>query len=284
MKLMSFVSDHGPAYGAVTERGVVTLSGALGGRFPTLRALLAGGGLAESATAAADRGAAAVPLDGLTLLPVIPDPDKIICVGLNYRDHVAETGRTETPNPALFARFAGSQVAHGQPMIRPRVSERFDYEGELAVIIGTGGRHITEADALQHVAGYACYNEGSVRDWQLHTSQYLAGKTFAGTGAFGPWMVTADEIPDPAALTLETRVNGQVVQHTTTDMMITPVPKLIAYISTVLPLLPGDIIVSGTPGGVGSKRNPPLWLKPGDSVEVEISGVGLLRNPVVAEE
>ncbi len=146
------------------------------------------------------------------------------------------------------------------------------------------GRHITEADSLKHVAGYACYNEGSVRDWQLHTSQYLAGKTFAGTGAFGPWMVTADEIPDPAALTLETRVNGQVVQHTSTDMMITPVQKLIAYISTILPLLPGDIIVSGTPGGVGSKRTPPLWLKPGDTVEVEISGVGLLRNPVIAEE
>ena len=166
-------------------------------------------------------------------------------------------------------------------MVRPKVSERFDYEGELAVIIGTGGRHIAEADSLKHVAGYACYNEGSVRDWQMHTSQYLAGKTFAGTGAFGPWMVTADEVPDPAALTLETRLNGQ---DTATDLMITPVPRLIAYISTILPLLPGDVIVSGTPGGVGSKRNPPLWLKPGDTVEVEISGIGVLRNPVVAEE
>lgn len=283
MRLVSFISEGRMAYGVVTERGVVDLSNRLGDRFPTLRALIAGDGLAEAGRVAADASEATA-LDGLTLLPVIPDPDKIICVGLNYRDHVAETGRTETPNPALFARFAGSQIGHGQSLVRPRVSEKFDYEGELAVIIGTAGRHIMEADSLKHVAGYACYNEGSVRDWQLHTSQYLAGKTFAGTGAFGPWMVTSDEIRDPAALTLETRVNGQVVQHTTTDMMITPVQKLIAYISTILPLLPGDIIVSGTPGGVGSKRTPPLWLKPGDTVEVEISGVGLLRNTVIAEE
>jgi 2-keto-4-pentenoate hydratase/2-oxohepta-3-ene-1,7-dioic acid hydratase in catechol pathway len=284
MKLVSFTSGGIPAYGAVTDRGVVNLCAEMGSRFPTLRALLAHPeGLAKAGRIAAG-GSAASPLDGLTLLPVIPNPDKIICVGLNYRDHVAETGRTETPHPALFARFPGSQVAHGEPMVRPHVSEKFDYEGELAVIIGTGGRHIAETDALKHIAGYACYNEGSVRDWQMHTSQYLAGKTFAGTGAFGPWMVTADEIPDPAALTLETRLNGQVVQRTTTDMMITPVPKLIAYISTILPLLPGDVIVSGTPAGVGSKRTPPLWMKPGDVVEVEISGIGLLRNPVIAEQ
>ena len=282
MKLVSYVSANEPAYGILKADGVIDLSIRLGGRFPTLRALLAGNGLAEARRLAADLEAD-VDLGDLTFAPVIPTPDKIICVGLNYRDHVAETGRTETPNPALFARFAGSQVGHGQPMVRPRVSDHFDYEGELAVIIGTGGRHISEADALRYVAGYACYNEGSVRDWQMHTSQYLAGKTFAGTGAFGPWMVTSDEIPDPSALTLETRVNGQVVQHTTTDLMITPVPKLIAYISTILPLLPGDVIVSGTPGGVGAKRTPPLWLKPGDMVEVEISSVGLLSNPVIAE-
>lgn len=278
MRLLSFIRPDGsPACGAVLPGGVADLTARLG--VASLRALLAGGRLAEA------RAVTAVdwPLEGLRFAPVIPDPDKIICVGLNYRDHVAETGRTVTEKPALFARFAGSQVGHGQPMIRPRVSERFDYEGELAVIIGTGGRHIAAADALRHVAGYACYNEGSVRDWQMHTSQFLAGKTFAGTGAFGPWMVTADEIPDPAALTLETRVNGQVVQHTTTDLMITPVPRLIEYISTVLPLLPGDVIVSGTPGGVGAKRTPPLWLRPGDVAEVEISGIGLLRNPVEAE-
>lgn len=283
MKLVSFVAGSRPAYGVIKADRVVDLSTYRGGRWPNLRALLADNGLAEAGRIAAD-ASGDLRSDGLTLAPVIPDPDKIICVGLNYRDHAAETGRTETPNPALFARFPGSQVGHLQPMVRPRVSAHFDYEGELAVIIGTGGRHIAEADALRHVAGYACYNEGSVRDWQLHTSQYLAGKTFAGTGAFGPWMVTADEIPDPAALTLETRLNGQVVQHTATDMMITPVPRLIAYISTILPLLPGDVIVSGTPGGVGSKRKPPLWMKPGDTVEVEISCIGVLRNPVIAEE
>ena len=168
-------------------------------------------------------------------------------------------------------------------MVKPAISDEFDYEGELAVVIGGGGRHIAAADALTHVGGYACYNDGSVRDWQRHTSQFLPGKTFAGTGAFGPWLVTADEIPDPTRLTLETRLNGQVVQHTTTDLMITDIPALIAYVSTILPLLPGDVLVTGTPGGVGARRTPPLWMKPGDVVEVEISGVGCLCNPVTAE-
>ena len=168
---------------------------------------------------------------------MIPDPDKIICVGLNYRAHVEETGRTVTEKPTLFARFAGSQVGHLRPLVKPKVSDQFDYEGELAVVIGKDGRHIPAERALEHVAGYSCYNEGSIRDWQRHTSQFLAGKSFAGTGGFGPWLVTADEIPDPSRLTLETRLNGKVVQHTTTDLMITPVPELIAYISTILPVL-----------------------------------------------
>ena len=281
MKLVSFVAGGRAGYGLVQGDGVIDLSARFGKRWPTLRDLLAGNGLAEAARVAGE--ATDFSLDGIELAPVIPNPDKIICVGLNYRDHVAETGRTETPNPALFARYAGSQVGHLQPLIKPAASDEFDYEGELAVIIGTGGRHIAAADALDHVAGYACYNEGSVRDWQRHTSQYLAGKTFAGTGGFGPWLVTTDEIPDPAALTLETRLNGQVVQHSTTDLMITPVREQIAYISTILPLLPGDVIVSGTPGGVGSKRKPPLFMKAGDVAEVEISSIGILRNPVVAE-
>jgi 2-keto-4-pentenoate hydratase/2-oxohepta-3-ene-1,7-dioic acid hydratase in catechol pathway len=281
MRLASFIADGRPGYGVVREDGIVNLATRLGDRAPTLRRLLEAGMLAAAHDR--QRGAPDLKLEAVTFAPVIPDPDKIICIGLNYRDHVAETGRTETEKPALFARFAGSQVGHGQPLVRPRVSEQFDYEGELAVIIGKGGRHIGEADALNHVAGYACYNEGSVRDWQRHTSQFLAGKSFAGTGGFGPWMVTTDEISDPQALTLETRLNGQVVQHTTTDLMITTVRGMIAYISTILPLLPGDVIVSGTPGGVGMKRNPPLFMKPGDVAEVEISGIGVLRNPVVAE-
>lgn len=282
MKLVSFVLQGRPSYGVVKGAGVVDLGARLGHRWPTLRALLAAGALPEAERIAR----AATPdlsLEALELAPVIPDPDKIICVGLNYRDHVAETGRTVTENPALFGRFAGSQVGHLQPLVKPKVSDEFDYEGELAVVIGKSGRYIPAERALEYVAGYSCYNEGSVRDWQRHTSQYLAGKTFAGTGGFGPWLVTADEIPDPSQLTLETRLNGRVVQHTRTDLMITNVPDQIAYISTILPLLPGDVIVSGTPGGVGLKRSPPLFMRPGDIAEVEITGIGVLRNPVVAE-
>ena len=282
MKLVSFVTANGPGYGVVKDGGVVDLRRRFGDRLPTLRALLSAGALPEAERIARDT-APDFPLDGLQLAPVIPDPDKIICIGMNYRDHVAEVGRTVTEKPALFARFAGSQVGHLQPLVKPAVSDQFDYEGELAVVIGKQGRHIPASRALEHVAGYSCYNEGSVRDWQRHTSQFLAGKSFAGTGAFGPWLVTADEIPDPARLILETRLNRQRVQHTTTDLMITSIPEQIAYISTMLPLLPGDVIVSGTPGGVGLKRSPQLFMRPGDIAEVAISGIGVLRNPVIAE-
>ena len=281
MKLVSFETTKGPGFGLVQGEQVADLTGAFAGRASSLRGLLAAGLLAEVEAAA--KAAPKMPFDRLKLLPVIPDPDKIICIGLNYLDHVAETGRAQTPNPAFFARFPASQVGHGQPLVRPRVSTDFDYEGELALVIGTGGRHIKPEDALRHVAGYSCYNEGSIRDWQRHTTQFTAGKTFASTGGFGPWLVTADEVPDPSKLTLETRLNGQVVQHTTTDLLITPIPQILAYVSAILPLLPGDVIVTGTPGGVGMKRTPPLWMKPGDVAEVEISGIGVLRNPVVEE-
>ena len=281
MKLVSFENAGKPGFGVVQGNEVADLTAAFAGRASGLRALIAADLLGEVEAAA--KGAPKLPFDSLKLLPVIPDPDKIICIGLNYLDHVAETGRAQTPNPAFFARFPASQVGHGQPLIRPRASTDFDYEGELAVVIGKGGRHIKAEDALKHIAGYSCYNEGSIRDWQRHTTQFTAGKTFAGTGGFGPWLVTSDEIPDPSKLTLETRLNGQVVQHTTTDLLITPVPQIIAYVSTILPLLPGDVIVTGTPGGVGMKRTPPLWMKPGDVAEVEISGIGVLRNPVVEE-
>jgi 2-keto-4-pentenoate hydratase/2-oxohepta-3-ene-1,7-dioic acid hydratase in catechol pathway len=282
MKLVSFVTAKGPAYGVVKDGGVVDLRRRLGDRLPTLRALISAGALPEAECLARD-ASPDFPLDGLQLAPVIPDPDKIICIGMNYRDHVAEVGRTVTEKPALFARFAGSQVAHLQPLVKPAVSDEFDYEGELAVVIGKQGRHIPAEHAFEYVAGYSCYNEGSVRDWQRHTSQFLAGKSFAGTGAFGPWLVTADEIPDPSRLTLETRLNSKVVQHTTTDLMITSIPEQIAYISIILPLLPGDVIISGTPGGVGLKRSPQLFMRPGDIAEVEISDIGVLRNPVIAE-
>lgn len=280
MKFASFTHAGKAGYGLVTDGGIVDLAR----RFPeapTLRAFIAGG---------LDRAAALVgaPADfalaDVTLAPVIPDPDKIVCVGLNYHDHVVETGRTVTPNPMLFARYAGSQVGDGEALVKPLESDEFDYEGELAVIIGKGGRRISEADALSHVAGYACYNDASVRDWQRHTSQFMPGKTFAATGGFGPWMVSADEIGDPTRLTLATRLNGAEVQRTTVDLMITPIPTLIAYTSTILPLQPGDVIVSGTPGGVGARRTPKLFMKDGDVVEVEVSGIGVLRNPVVAEK
>ena len=283
MKLVSFVLDGKTAFGAVKAGGLVNLTPHFADQgIVTLRGLLAAGSLA-TAREILREAEPDVAFEGVTFLPVIPDPDKIICIGLNYRDHVAETGRQVTAKPALFGRFAGSQVGHLQPMIKPRVSEEFDYEGELAVVIGTTGRHISPALALGHVAGYACYNEGSVRDWQRHTGQFLAGKTFAGTGAFGPWLVTTDEIPDPSVLKIETRLNGQVVQQSGTDMMINGVAELVAYCSAILPLLPGDVIVTGTPAGVGAKRNPPLWLRPGDTVEVEISGIGYLRTPIAEE-
>jgi 2-keto-4-pentenoate hydratase/2-oxohepta-3-ene-1,7-dioic acid hydratase in catechol pathway len=281
MKLLSFIVDGRPSFGAVKDNGVVDL-GARMANCTTLRQLLEAGRLAEAAKLAASV-APGHPLDKVSFAPVIPDPGKIICVGLNYRDHVAETGRTVTEKPALFARFACSQVGHLQPIVKPRVSDDFDYEGELGLVIGKAGRHIPADRALDYVAGYSCYNEGSIRDWQRHTSQFLAGKTFAESGGFGPWLVTTDEIPDPSKLTLQTRLNGNVVQDTTTDLLITAIPELIAYTSTICPLAPGDVIVTGTPGGVGAKRTPPLWMRPGDTVEVEISGIGTLRNTVIAE-
>ncbi len=276
MKLCSFTAGGRPGWGLVTEAGIVDL--ARRGLAPSLRDFLAQGDLAPAAALAGERPDHA--FDAVDHAPVIPNPDKIICVGLNYHDHIRETGREETPNPVLFARYAGSQVGHGQPLVRPPESDQFDYEGELAVIIGREGRRIPQAQALAHVAGYACYNDASVRDWQKHTHQFMPGKTFAGTGGFGPWMVTADEIPDPAALHLQTRLNGQVVQDTDLTLLIASVPRLIAYCSTILPLLPGDVIVSGTPGGVGARRTPPLWMRHGDICEVEISGIGTLSNPV----
>lgn len=280
MKLCSFKHTGTAGYGLVTDKGIVDLSRRFSDQ-PTLRDFIAAGLIAKAKSLANEPADFA--LADVLLEPVIPNPDKIICVGLNYHNHVEETGNTVTEKPLLFPRFAGSQIGHGAALIKPLESDKFDFEGEMAVIIGTGGRRISKAAALIHIAGYACYNDGSVRDWQRHTSQYTAGKNFAGTGAFGPWMVTADEIPDPTKLTLTTRLNGQEVQKTSTSLMINDIPSLIAYCSTVLPLVPGDVIVSGTPGGVGARREPPLWMKDGDVAEVEISGIGILSNPVQAE-
>lgn len=278
MKFLSFAAAHQSSYGYLVEDGIVDLGRRLAGRADDLRALLAHPD--PVALALEVGGTADYRLEEITLLPVIPNPQQIFCVGLNYADHVAETNRQSTEQPMIFLRVPASQVGHGQPLLRPRESDRFDYEGEIAVIIGKPGRRIREADAWDHIAGYACYNDGSVRDWQLHTAQWGPGKNFYRTGGFGPWMVTSDEIGPDEEMTLITRVNGVELQRASTRQLIHSIPKLIAYLSTITPLAPGDVIVTGTPGGIGLKRTPPLFLKPGDKVEVEIDRIGTLVNGV----
>jgi len=278
MKLATVRTSRGPTYGIVTDNGFVDLGARLGSRYPDLKSLIAARAFAEAQKLVAEKPD--VPLAELTWLPVIPNPGKILCVGLNYQDHVAETGRDNTEQPAFFIRVAESQVGHQQPLLRPKESTHLDFEAEIAVIIGKAGRRIPQSEAWDYVAGYSCYNDGSVRDWQRHTVQWTAGKNFAQTGAFGPWMVTADEIPPNTRLTLSCRLNGERMQHATTDQMIFKIPKLIEYCSTWTPLSPGDVLVTGTPGGVGSRRNPPIWMKAGDRVEIEIDKVGVLENTV----
>lgn len=220
----------------------------------------------------------------MVFLPPLRQPPKIICVGLNYRDHSAESDYEQPAYPTLFGRFATSLVGHGQPIVRPTVSEQLDYEGELAAVIGLGGRHIRVEDALKHVCGWSIFNEASIRDYQFKSPQWTMGKNFDGTGAFGPAFVTADELPEGArGLRLETRLNGTVVQSASTSDMVFDVATQIAVISEGVTLQPGDVIVTGTPAGVGLARKPPLWMKPGDVVEVEIEQIGVLRNPVIAE-
>jgi 2-keto-4-pentenoate hydratase/2-oxohepta-3-ene-1,7-dioic acid hydratase in catechol pathway len=277
MKIASFKVGSAASYGLVKDGGVIDAGRRLKS-FPTLKSLLAGGSLDDLHKLQGERPD--YPLASLELLPTVPDPDKIFCIGVNYATHLAESGHPTPPHPMIFTRFANSQVGSGQPMIRPPESERFEYEGELAVIIGKGGRRIPRDRAAQHVAGYACYNDGSIRDWQRHTSQFTPGKNFAGTGGFGPWMVTIDEIPDVSKQTIATRVNGMEVQAAPISDLVFDVPTLIAYCSTFTELVSGDVIVTGTTGGVGAYRVPPLWLKHGDVVEVEVSGIGILRNPV----
>jgi 2-keto-4-pentenoate hydratase/2-oxohepta-3-ene-1,7-dioic acid hydratase in catechol pathway len=230
--------------------------------------------------------AAGTPIDPAAVewLPPLARPGKIVCVGLNYADHTAESGFQQPDYPTLFARFATTLVGHGAPVVRPRVSEQFDYEGELVAIIGKGGRHIPRETALDHVFGWSIFNDVSVRDYQFKSPQWTMGKNFDATGAFGPLLVTADELPPGGrGLTLETRLNGTVVQHASTDDLIFDVASLIAVVSEGITLEPGDLIVTGTPSGVGAARKPPLWMKPGDLCEVEIEGLGILANRVVDE-
>lgn len=217
------------------------------------------------------------------LLPVVPNPGKILCIGLNYATHVAETGRDQKEHPAVFTRWADTLVADGEPMVCPKESIRFDYEGELAVVIGKGGRRISRDKAMAHVAGYAVFNDGSIRDWQRHNIQFTPGKNFPGTGGFGPALVTPDTVGDLASQRVQTRLNGQLVQDQPISDLIWDIPFLIEYCSTFTELAPGDVIATGTPGGVGDKRTPPLYMKAGDRIEVSIGVIGTLTNPVVAE-
>jgi 2-keto-4-pentenoate hydratase/2-oxohepta-3-ene-1,7-dioic acid hydratase in catechol pathway len=281
MRLASYVAGGKPCFGVVAGDGVVTMNDRLGGRFATLRDALAGGAPPEIRKAA-EGAKPDHALADVRLLPAIPNPEKILCVGINYKSHAAEHGGEAPKLPNIFTRFVNTLVPPGGDMIRPKVSTSFDFEGELAVIIGRSGRHIKAENALDYVAGYTCFCDATVRDFTKYS--LVASKNFAGTGPLGPWIVTSDEIPDPTKLTLTTRLNGQQMQHSGTDMLIHSIPAIIAFCSVFTPLTPGDVIATGTPDGIGAKRNPPVWMKAGDVLEVEISGIGTLRTTIADEK
>ena len=275
MKLASYVAGGKQCYGAVKDGGVVTMRG-----HASLRDALEAGAIEGMRTAAA----AAKPdfkLSDIRFLPVIPNPRKILCAGVNYKSHAAEVGRELPKQPSMFIRFTDTLIGHDGEMIRPKLSDNFDFEGELTMAIGKGGRHIPIDRALDHVLGYTIFVDGSVRDYQKFS--VTSGKNWPGTGPLGPWIVTSDEIPDPGSLTLTTRLNGQEVQHSGTDMLIHDIPAIISFCSMFTPLAPGDIIATSTPEGVGHRRNPPVWMKPGDVLEVEITKIGVLRTRIVDE-
>jgi 2-keto-4-pentenoate hydratase/2-oxohepta-3-ene-1,7-dioic acid hydratase in catechol pathway len=278
MKLLSFTAEGRDYFGAISGDGVVTLNDKVGQ--PALRAALAAGAMEAMRKAAKEARPDRKPGD-ITFLPVIPEPNKILCAGINYRSHAAETGRELPKQPSMFVRFTDTLVGHDGELIRPKISDNFDFEGELAIVIGKSGRYIKIEKALDHVAGYTCFVDGSVRDYQKFS--VTSGKNFPGTGPLGPWLVTTDEIPDPSKLTLMTRLNGTEVQHSPTDLLIYSVPHIIAFCSDFTALSPGDVIATGTPEGVGMRRTPPLWMKAGDVLEVEITGIGTLRSRVVDE-
>ena len=273
MRLSSFRRPNGaPSYGRIEGETIVDLGGADGGY---LKDALASGRLGDPGESRA--------LSDVVLLPAIPNPGKVLCVGLNYATHVKETGREQKEHPAIFTRWADTLVADGQPLLKPRETSRFDYEGELAIIIGKGGRRIPRDRALDHVAGFTCFNDGSARDWQRHNIQFTPGKNFPATGGFGPALVTPDEVPDLKSQRVVTRLNGEVVQDQPISDMIWDVGAIIEYCSTFTELQRGDVIATGTPGGVGDKREPPLYMNDGDLVEVEIGVIGTLRNRVIDE-
>jgi 5-carboxymethyl-2-hydroxymuconate isomerase len=282
MKLISFRIQGVDRFGAVVGDGIVDMTQRLGPEIGTLRAALAADALPRMRALA--RGATDFKLADVTLLPPIVDPEKIICVGVNYglRNEEYKDGSAAPAYPSVFPRFPGSFVGHGQGLVRPRESEQLDYEGEIAIVIGRGGRRIAEADAESHIAGLTCANEGTVRDWVRHGKfNVTQGKNFDASGAIGPWLVTADAFDGFDKLTVTTRVNGEVRQHDTTANLMFTFRRLISYISIWTTLKPGDVISTGTPIGAGARFDPPRFLRPGDRVEVEVSGVGVLSNPVI---
>jgi 2-keto-4-pentenoate hydratase/2-oxohepta-3-ene-1,7-dioic acid hydratase in catechol pathway len=269
-------------YGLVTDAGFVDLSARHGEIWPTLRAAITAGDLSKLVEAGSGLSAD-MSLDAITYAIPVPDAEKIICVGVNYPDRNAEykDGQEAPPNPSLFPRFARSFVGHGAALHRPPESPQLDYEGEVVLVIGREGRRIAEADALDHVAAMTLCNEGTIRDWVRHAKfNVTQGKNFDGSGAIGPWLVPFEREEQLADIALTTRVNGEVRQSDRTSRMLFPFRRLIAYISTFTTLVPGDMIVTGTPTGAGARFDPPVWLKPGDEVEVEAEGIGILRNPI----
>ena len=281
MRFVSFETQGQATYGLWNDdTSWVRAPESFTSRYPDLKSVIAANQL-EELEAAARQANQVVLASQSRLLPVIPNPSKIFCVGLNYKSHVAEMKRADSEQPAIFTRFADSLSAHAAPLPKPKATARFDFEGELAVIIGKGGRNIAQADAFEHIAGYACFNDGTARDWQRHTHQWTPGKNFPATGPLGPFMASRKDIPDVNGLTLESRLNGQVMQRASLADLIFTLPVIIEYLSGFTLLSPGDIIATGTPGGVGDKREPPIYMKAGDVIEVEITGLGTLRNVVV---
>jgi 2-keto-4-pentenoate hydratase/2-oxohepta-3-ene-1,7-dioic acid hydratase in catechol pathway len=279
VRWITFERSGRVSYGIVVGDGIVDV-GATRPSERTLKDLLASGDLAKAGAEATKRKPDHKLAD-IRYLPVITNPDKILCVGINYKAHQEETRRDPTSHPTIFVRFAGAQIGHDQPMIKPNESDQLDYEGEIALVIGRRARRVAKANALDCVAGFSCYNDGSVRDFQRHTTQFTPGKNFVGTGGFGPWMTTPDECGNLGAMELTTRLNGEVMQNATASQLIFGFADIIAYCSTFVELVPGDVIVTGTPGGVGDARNPPVFMKAGDVIEVEVKPIGVLRNRVV---
>ena len=286
MRFTTFVQQGRTRLGVVDGDAVIDLNAAQPQVPADMRAALeAGVDLAAAARAAIASSAPRLPMVGLSFAPLVPEPGKIICLGLNYFDHAKEGGRDKPEYPWFFYRGKSSLMGHGQPGLLPKVSSKFDYEAELAVVIGTRvPRHVSQADALKHVFGYTCFNDMSVRDYQKRTPQWTIGKNFDGTGGFGPVLVTADELaPGATGLRIQSRLNGQVMQNANTSDMIFSVAETIALLADCMTLEPGDAIIMGTPAGVGQARTPPVWMKAGDTIEIEIERVGLLANPIVNE-